>query len=223
MSSPEDLEQVVLNLAREYLARKVFFSIEEIVVFINNRVRTKANLNKAKIEMIIKSLIKKNIILPGTKLVKDSIVENTTRKEILNLIAKSPSININEIMREQKIGSNQALWHLSCLEKFQFIRSKKIENRTIFFQYDSDQALDDFFYYLKLEIVQFIIDFIQRNNCPLKLMDIADGLNKNHNTVKKYLDALCNLELLQVQKENTRNTYTLNQDLYKKVMKNVYN
>ncbi len=223
MSSPEDLEQVVLNLAREYLARKVFFSIEEIVVFINNRVRTKANLNKAKIEMIIKSLIKKNIILPGTKLVKDSIVENTTRKEILNLIAKSPGININEIMREQKIGSNQALWHLSCLEKFQFIRSKKIENRTIFFQYDSDQALDDFFYYLKLEIVQFIIDFIQRNNCPLKLMDIADGLNKNHNTVKKYLDALCNLELLQVQKENTRNTYTLNQDLYKKVMKNVYN
>ncbi len=222
MSAPEDLEQVVLNIAREYLARKAFFSIEEIVVFINNRVRTKANLNKAKIEVIIKSLIKKNVILPGTKLVKDSIVENATRKEILNLIAKSPGININEIMRAQKIGSNQALWHLSCLEKFQFIRSKKIENRTIFFQYDSDKELDDFCYYLNLEIVQIIIDFMQKKEFPLKLMDVADGLNKNHNTVKKYLDALCNLELLQVQKEKTRNTYILNQELYKKVSQTVF-
>lgn len=222
MSTPDDLEQVVLNLAREYLARKVFFSIEEIVIFVNNRVRTKSNLNKAKIELIIKSLIKKNVILPGTKLVKDTIVENTTRKDILNLIVKNPGININEIIRSQKIGSNQALWHLSCLEKFQFIRSKRVENRTIFFQYDSNQCWDCFYYYLKLDIVQKIINFMQKNNSPLKLMDIADALNKNHNTVKKYLDSLCKLELLQVQKEKTRNAYTLNQELYIKMKQNLF-
>ena len=64
---------------------------------------------------------------------KNNIIEHPIRNEIYNYIRNNPS-NINEIMKAINIGSNQALWHLSCLEKFRFTRSKKIENQRIIFE-----------------------------------------------------------------------------------------
>ena len=125
MSSLKNAESIVLGLVKEYLAKKTFFSINDIIEYVNNRVKLNPNINRNKIELVIKSLIKKRIIIPGTKLMKNNIMENLKRVKIYNFIKKYPS-NINEIMRALNTGSNQALWHLSCLEKFQFVRSKKI-------------------------------------------------------------------------------------------------
>jgi len=36
MNSPDNLQSIVCDLIREYLKKKPFFSIEDIVVFINN-------------------------------------------------------------------------------------------------------------------------------------------------------------------------------------------
>ncbi|HDZ18157.1 MAG TPA: hypothetical protein ENH75_07705, partial [archaeon] len=110
MSSSKKLEPVVLQIVKEFLKKKTFFSIEDIVVFVNNRVRRNPNLNKNSIEIIIKSLIKKRIIIPGTKLMKNNIIENPKRNEIFNFIKKNPS-SINQIMRALNLGSNHALWH----------------------------------------------------------------------------------------------------------------
>ena len=125
MSSPDSLQSIVCDIIREYLKKKPFFSIEDIVTFISNRVRANPNLNKNRIELIIKDLIRKRILVPGTKLMKNNIIEHPIRNEIYNYIKKNPS-NINQIMKAINIGSNQALWHLSCLEKFRFTRSKKL-------------------------------------------------------------------------------------------------
>ena len=114
MSSLDNLESIVLRLVKEYLTKKTFFSINDIVEFISNRVRLNPEINRNKIELIIKSLIRKKTIIPGTRLMKNNIIENPKRNEIYNFIKKNPS-NINEMMRNLKIGSNQALWHLSCL------------------------------------------------------------------------------------------------------------
>ncbi len=219
MSNPNNAEKVILKLVEEYLSKKTFFSISDIVVFINNRVKSYPFVNKAKIENILKKLTKQREIIPGTKLMKNNIIENPTRKEIFNYIKKNPAININEIMKQLKIGSNQALWHLSALEKFQFIRSKKISNRRIFFKTESNLKLDNIRYYLRLDIVKEIIKFIEKEKNALKITDIADGLKKNHNTIKKYLDILENLKLITIEKEKTRNLYKLNQEMYSKVLK----
>ena len=128
MKTLEDQESVVLSIVKEYLTKKTFFSINDIVEFVSNRVRLNPDINRNKIELIVKSLIKKRIIIPGTRLMKNNIIENPTRNEIFNYINAKPS-NINEIMKVLKIGSNQALWHLSCLEKFQFVRSEKMGSR----------------------------------------------------------------------------------------------
>ncbi|MFX1276747.1 MAG: winged helix-turn-helix transcriptional regulator [Promethearchaeota archaeon] len=219
MDSTNNIDSVVLDLIKEYLSKKTFFSIKDLIDYINNRVKMNPYINRNRIELVIKSLIKKKEIIPGTKLMKNNIIDNQTRKKIFNYIKKNPAININEIMKHQEIGSNQALWHLSALEKFQFIRSKKIGNRRIFFIIGSNPEFDDIYYYLKMEIVNEIIKFMDKNKKALKITDIADGLKKNHNVIKKYLNILDELNLLEIEKEKSRDTYKIDQERYSEVIK----
>ena len=220
MSSSNNLESIVLELVKEYLSKKSFFSIKEIIPFVNNRLRLNPNINRNKIELILKSLIKKRIIIPGTKLMKNNIIEHPKRNEIFNYIKKYPS-NINEIMKTLKIGSNQALWHLSCLEKFQFVRSKQINNHRMFFKFDSNPKLDQLYYYFKKEIVLNIINIMKKENKGLKITEIANKAKKNHSTIKKYIDILTTLKLIKIEKEKNRNIFKLDTEKYSKVRKSI--
>ena len=220
MSSMDNAESVVLELVEEYLTKKTYFSIRDIISYINNRVRYNPNINENRIELILKDLIKRRVIIPGTRLMKNNIIEHPKRNEIFNYIKKNPS-NINEIMRALNIGSNQVLWHLSCLEKFQFIRSKQINNQKIFFKFDSNPKLDPLYYYLKKEIVQKIINFIKKENKAFKITEIATGLKKNHSTIKKYLYILIDLELIKIEKEKNRNIFKLDLEKYSKARKSI--
>jgi len=220
MSSRDNAESVVLELVEEYLTKKTFFSIKEIITYISNRVRYNPNINENKVELILKGLIKKRVIIPGTRLMKNNIVEHPRRNEIYNYIKKTPS-NINEIMRALNIGSNQVLWHLSCLEKFQFIRSKKINNHKIFFEFDSNPKLDSLYYYLKKKIVQKIINFMKKENKAFKITEIATALKKNHSTIKKYLDILKDIELIKIEKVKNRITFKLDLEKYSIARKSI--
>jgi len=220
MSTPDNLQSIVCNIIREYLKKKPFFSIEDIVVFISNRVRANPNLNKNSIEIIIKNLIKKRVLIPGTKLMKNNIIEHPIRNEIYNYIRKNPS-NINNIMKAIRIGSNQALWHLSCLEKFRFTRSKKIENQRIIFDYDSDSDLDELYFYLKQDIVRDIITLLKEEKTSFKISEIATNLKRNYNTVKKYIEILKDLDLITIEKDKKRNLFKLDLENYKKITKSI--
>ena len=215
MSTPDEVEPLVLGLIKEYLQKKPFFSIEDIITYINNRTRAKAYVNKNKIEKIIKNLIKKRRIIPGTKLMKNNIIEHPIRNEIFNFIKKNPS-NINEIMRALNIGSNQVLWHLSCLEKFQFTRSRDIENQRIIFLYESDPEFDEIYFYLNQDIVKEIINLLKIEKETLKISDISNQLKKNYNTVKKYLQILKRLKIISIEKDKKRNLFKLNNNEYDK-------
>ena len=220
MSTPDDLQAIVCSLIKEYLKKKPFFSIEDIVVFISNRVRANPNLNKNSIELIIKNLIKKRILIPGTKLMKNNIIEHPIRNEIYNYIRKNPS-NINEIMKAINIGSNQVLWHLSCLEKFRFTRSKKIENQRIIFEYDSNSDLDELYYYLKQDIVQDIINLLKEEGNSFKITELASVIKRNYNTVKKYLEILQNLNIIKIEKDKKRVLYKIDFEKYESIRKSI--
>ncbi|MFX1344680.1 MAG: hypothetical protein ACFFAI_06210 [Promethearchaeota archaeon] len=216
MSSLDNAESVVLELVKEYLSKKTFFSLRDIISFINNRVRYNPNINENRIELILKDLIKQRVIIPGTRLMKNNVIEHPKRNEIFNYIKKNPS-HINEIMKVLQIGSNQALWHLSCLEKFQFVRSKQINNHRIFFKFDSNPKYDKLYYYLRKKILQEIINFMEQENKTLKITEIATGLKKNHNTIKKYLNVLTDLKLVNIEKDNKRKLFKFNIKNYTKV------
>ena len=218
MSSLDNAESVVLDLVEEYLTKKTFFSLREIISFINNRVRYNPNINENRIELILKDLIKRRVIIPGTRLMKNNIIEHPKRNEIFNYIKKNPS-NINKIMRALNLGSSQALWHLSCLEKFQFVRSIKINNHRIFFKFDSNPEYDSLYYYFKKNIVQKIINFMKKEKKPLKITEIATGLKKNHTTIKKYINILEDLKLITSEKIKNRVVFNFDSKKYSKVRK----
>jgi len=222
MSSPDEVDSVVLELVKEYLNKKPFFSLEDIITFINNRAKGYPYLNRNMIEKIIKKFIKKRILIPGTKLMKNNIIEHPIRNEIYNYIKKNPS-NINEIMKAINIGSNQALWHLSCLEKFQFTRSRKIDNQRIVFEFESNPELDELYYYLNQDIIKDIIQLLKTVNKKLKVTEIANELKKNYNTVKKYLKILNNLKIVKTEMQNKRMLFTLDLDRYHNVAKLITN
>ena len=221
MSTPEEVEPLIFGLIKEYLKKKPFFSIEDIVEYISNRTRAKSYLNKNRIEKSIKDLIKKRRLIPGTKLMKNNIIEHPIRNEIYNHIKKNPS-NINEIMRAINIGSNQVLWHLSCLEKFQFTRSRDIENQRIIFIFDSNPELDELYFYLRQEIVQKIIEFMLKKNDFLKVSDISNNLKKNYNTIKKYLEILHNLQLVEIERDKKRILFKLDLQRYYKLKELIF-
>ena len=222
MSSPDEVDSVVLELVKEYLNKKPFFSLEDIISFISNRARGYPYLNRNMIEKTIKKLIKKRVLIPGTKLMKNNIIEHPIRNEIYNYIKENPS-NINEIMKAINIGSNQALWHLSCLEKFQFTRSRKIDNQRIVFEFESNPELDELYYYLNQDIIKEVIEFMKKENKKLKLTDIARKLKKNYNTVKKYLKILIDLKIVKTEKINKRILFMLDLDIYQNVLKSMIN
>ena len=220
MSTSDNLQSIVCNLIKEYLKKKPFFSIEDIVVFISNRVRTNPSLNKNSIEIIIKNLIKKRILIPGTKLMKNNIIEHPIRNEIYNYIRKNPS-NVNDIMKAINIGSNQALWHLSCLEKFGFTRSKKINNQRISFEYESNSDLDELKYYLKQEVVQDIINLLKTENTSIKITEIVTKLKRNYSTIKKYLEILGKLKILKIEKNKKSVVFRLDLEKYDNIRKSI--
>ncbi|NVM37547.1 MAG: hypothetical protein HWN81_18270, partial [Candidatus Lokiarchaeota archaeon] len=88
-----------------------------------------------------------------------------------------------------------------------------------FFKFDSNPKFDELYYYLKKEILQKIINFMKQENKALKITEISVGLKKNHNTIKKYLYILKDLNLVKVEKDNKRKLFIFDTKKYTKVRK----
>ena len=117
----ENEEFEVYKHVKEYTKKKPFISINEILPFLVQRLKKNPNITPYRIEVILKNLIKKRLILPKTKLVKDDILKLPKREKIYSYIISNPGVNLNQLIRALNVGSNEVIWHLNILEKFQFI------------------------------------------------------------------------------------------------------
>ncbi|MFW9899251.1 MAG: hypothetical protein ACFFDO_08335, partial [Candidatus Thorarchaeota archaeon] len=118
----ENEEFEVYKYVKEYTKKKPFISINEILPFLVQRLKKNPNITPYRIEVILKNLMKKSLILPKTKLVKDDILKLPKREKIYSYIISNPGVNLNQLIRAINVGSNEIIWHLNILEKFQFIR-----------------------------------------------------------------------------------------------------
>ncbi len=209
-------EAEVYNLVKEYLKKKPFFSIPDILGYLNYYLRKNLALNRNKIEIILKTLIEKNLVILGAKLVKENILENPKRKEIYEYICNNPGSNINDIMNALQIGSNQVLWHLKFLEKFQFIRSTKFDNQKIFFRFQLNEYYDKLFYYSRNESIIKILKLLRYSNEGINPTKISKILKMHYYTLKKYLKVLSRLNLIILN--NDENSYILNHKVYYKIL-----
>jgi predicted transcriptional regulator len=206
-------EIVVYDLVKEYLQKKPLFQLEEIINFINYRLKSNVNFNKNKITLVIKVLIKKKLILPGTKLVRDDILEVAKRVEIYDYITAMPGANLTEIKDYHEIGSNHVIWHLKWLEKFEFIRSTRFRNQKVYFNSNFDIKYDEVFFYLRNTKVKKIIKLLREQSSSINATNISDTLNIHYTTVKKYMNVLQKFNLLMEIDEEHKKEYLLNPDM----------
>ena len=209
-------EATVYKLVKQYLKKRQFSSIKEILNYLNNRLRKNSDFNYPKIERILMNLIKEKKIIPGTKLTRESILELPQRKEIYDYILLNPGTNFNELIKTLQLGQNHAIWHLKILEDFKFVRSRKINNQKVFFKVDSDLQYDKAYFFLKNSTVKKIVEFFRNNEEELKLTMISKTLKIHYNVLKKYINILIDLGL--IIKDEYKKSFKLNHNAYYKLL-----
>jgi len=214
-------EEIVYNIVKEYTKRKPVVEVIDLINYVNYRLRLNPEFNKNKIERIIKQMIRENIILIGTKLVKEDILTLPARKQINGYIHDNPGTNINEIKEQLHIGSNQVIWHLKYLDKFKFIRIRDIENQKVLFPANLDAGDDTFFFFLRNKKVKAIIDLLENSPEPLRPTQIADLLSIHFNTIKKYLQILVQLNLLKKVNGTKIKRFVLEKGVYREILNKI--
>ena len=205
-------EKIILTIVHEYLNKNRQFTFEEILPYINSRIRlSTTNISNEGVRKILKSLTNKKLIVEGSKLIKSEILNNDKRKEIYDFIVKNPGTYFNKILRELNFSNHIVVWHLSMLLKFDFISKKILENHEIYF--DTTTELEDLSstYFTTKEKSQKIIKFLKKNSLGITKTNFSQELNMHMNTLAKYLNLLENYNVIVKKKIDNKNLYFLSE------------
>ena len=203
-------EEVIFEITQEYLNKNRYFNLENIIPFINVRLKKfSISLTYDGIREILKSLIKKKIILERSKLTKKEILNNTNRKIIYDFITNNPGVYFNRISRELKLSNYILAWHIKMLINFEFIKSSIMDNHEIFFKINIPSEEYSILYILSKEKAQEVINYLKLNQDGCYKTQICKDLNMHSNTVSKYIQKLENLGIIIQKKDSNRILYFL--------------
>ena len=206
-------EQIVLSVVQEYLDKNRQFNMEKILPFIISRFRLAyINISKNGIEEILRSLIKKELLVEGSKLSRDDILLNLKRLSIYNYILKHPGTYFNKILKELGLSNHVVVWHLNMLVKFNFIRKEILDNHDIYF--DTDMELEEVkkIYFTSKAKSKQIIDYLKINNDGITKTQLSNDLKMHPNTVTKYLETLHEHDIIIREKMSSKTLYFLNSE-----------
>ena len=209
-------EQIlVLNIIQEYLNKNRTFNKIEIVPFINAKIaKKKINLSYNGICEILKSLVEKNIIVEGSKLIKFDIFSNLNRKKIYEFITKNPGIHFNKLVKSLNMSLFSVEWHLNILLKFNLIRKVKIENFDAYFDSKLPSKNDEILHIISREKCKKIIQYLNQNNEGYSKNYLSKELKIHSSTISKYIEKLEEFGLLSKKELSNMTLYFLNEDYF---------
>jgi len=215
-------EHLILSIVQEYLNQNKFFNMRKVIYFIDSKLKiVSIDLNYRAIEEILRSLVKKKIIREGTKLSRDEILNNETRKKIYEFIIKNPGVYFNRIVREIELNKAVVIWHINMLEKFAFIRREDFENHDIFFEVNIDEKNNRFRFIMAKEKSKRIIEFLKKYDYGITKTHLSTELGMHHNTISKYLRMLEDFNVVIKKKTYKKTLYFLNEDIHESLHLNV--
>ncbi|NHI92898.1 MAG: ArsR family transcriptional regulator [Candidatus Lokiarchaeota archaeon] len=211
-----NLEEEVFNLIKKWLKKQTVFQLESSLI---NYCSKNCNVEEIEILQVIYSLIQRKIIVPGTSLTQDQILENETRAKMYELIKNKPGIHVRELSNELKKSSSVIRTHLMVLKNFNYIRSKKYNNPKLDLQFlkDFPEIYDDYFVIWKNENDREILTSLINNE--LNLTELSQKLNVHHSTIQYHLKKLKQLDLIiSIQAEKSLK-YTFNRNKVESLIK----
>ena len=205
-------EKIVFTVVQEYLNKNRYFDVNEILPFIVSRFRLSSiNINVKGIEEILRSLVKKKIIVEGSKLSIDGILNNEKRKTIYEFIKNTPGMYFYKIVTHLGISNHVVVWHLKMLLKFDLIKVEKFENHDVYFDSNFNIKKSKFAYITSKEKSKKIIEYLRQNDFGLSKSQLSKDLNMHPNTISKYLKMLEQFNVIIKKKVSKRVIYFLNE------------
>ncbi|UCC18973.1 MAG: winged helix-turn-helix transcriptional regulator [Promethearchaeota archaeon] len=215
-------EHLILSIVQEYLNQNKFFNMKKVIYFIDSKLKMMSvDLNYRAIEEILRSLVKKKIIREGTKLSRNEILNNETRKKIYEFIIKNPGAYFNRIAREVELNKAVIIWHINILEKFAFIKREEFENHEIFFEIDINENNNRFRFITSKEKSKKIINFLKQYDYGITKTHLSAELGMHHNTISKYLRILEEFNVVIKKKTYKKTLYFLNEAILESINLNV--
>ncbi|MFX1390574.1 MAG: hypothetical protein ACFE9Z_10960 [Promethearchaeota archaeon] len=203
-------ETIVYDLIQEYLCKNRVFDKNHVISFIKSRSNMNGDLNKNGISIIIDNLLKKNIILEGSKLTRKTVLLNSNRTKIFNLIKQNPGIYKYKIAKALNLCLYVVNWHLSKLLAFNLIREHKNNNQICYFNSLHNEENDQLFQTINKVKCRKIIDFLFENEDSYTKNQISNHLNMHFNTLTKYINKMDKYNLLIREEKNQREYISLN-------------
>lgn len=205
-------EKVILNIVHEYLDKNRQFTFEEILPFINSRIRLSSiNISNEGVRKILISLTNKKLVVEGSKLAKSEVLNNKKRKKIYQHINENPGTYFNRIIHELNYSNHIVVWHLNMLLKFDFITKEILENHDIYFNASTEFDNIKMKYFTTKEKSQKIINFMKKENLGITKTNLSHKLKMHMNTIAKYLNLLEKYDVIAKKKIDNKNLYFLNE------------
>lgn len=199
-------EQIVFETIKEYLNKNRTFDIKKILPFIASKfAKSSININNEGIYKVITSLIRKKMVIEGTKLTKDNILINPKRIDIFNFIIDNPGKHLNKIAKELEISNAVVYWHLSVILKFGLIQKIDFDNREVYFDINLNKNELFKIYIISKEKSKKIINYLKVNNIGIPKTKLSNDLKIHYNTIGKYLKYLEEFKIIsKVKRSNTK-------------------
>jgi len=201
------LEEAVLGNIKDILKKNITFQLDS---YFFDSCLQKVKAPEFEVNRAIYSLLQQKIIVPGSTLTNQQILENETRASIYKTIKAKPGTHIRELCTLLNKSSGVIRAHLEVLEVFGFIRRKNYAppKLSLLFIRDFPETYDDYFLIMKNENDQQIIRLLI--NKEYTLTELSSQVGLHHSTVQYHLEKLENLNLIVRIPANNSVKYTFN-------------
>lgn len=208
-------ELKIFNLIEEFLNKNRIFEKEKVLFYIKSRADNNLNING--INLIIDSLLTKNLIVEGSKLTRRTLLLNINRAKIFEIVKQYPGIYKNKITKMMNLSQYVINWHLSKLLAFDFIRERDINGQICYFDSIVGEENDKLFNIINKEKCRSIIEFLieHKNGCTKN--QISKELKMHFNTIVKYIKIIDNYNLLNRINLNSREYLTIDKLEYQQI------
>jgi len=187
--------------------------MNKIIPYLQNIFRyASININKIGIQQIIANLEKKKKIVDGSKLTKEDILLLPKRKKIYDYVIKNPGTFFVRIINELGLSNHVVVWHLSILEKFDFIRKIKIDNIDIYFESSLDFKKIKKYYIFSREKFKKIIQYLRINDTGNTKTKLSMKLKMHNKTITKCLNILLELNIISCRRKSSKILYFLSEN-----------
>ena len=139
------LQQKIVKLARELMKKHYVLDTDDLLA---QCLRYFRNDDRFRIFRDFNDLIYRKILVNGKAITRDTLLENSNRTLIYDLIKSEPGIHFSKIKNTLGKDSRTIQWHLKMLEKFDLIRIEKYGRNVVYFNFLLEKNYDLFHYFL---------------------------------------------------------------------------